>query len=260
MAQGRKRHLQLRTKPEMLGRLSLAMVVFALPPILSAQTETDVLARLGMRSSATYHFVEVLQTRGRWILPDLGYVDFGKNNYREVVAGGGYVAYRSKRFVLVNEGYLDFANGPAARGAKYFLPWTYFGYHLTSRLGGETVYFPYLPLNRGGTVQHVLDRAKLEYDFKHWKLGGGYAGYKFGAQPWQNMPLITSTLKAGRLGNFELWVERLPRNTAQVQLRYALSIKTEAKSGHPDQDGSPKADPINGAAPTSASPPQSIRP
>ena len=221
----------------MPGRLSLAMAVFAMPPTLSAQTETDVLARLGMRSSATYHFVEVLQTRGRWILPDFGYVDFGKNNYREVVAGGGYVACQSKPFVLVNEGYLDFANGPAARGAKYFLPWTYFGYHLTSRLGGETAYFLYSPLNRGGTVQHVLDRAKLEYDFKHCKLGGGYAGYKFGALPWQNMPFITWTLKAGRLGNFELWVERLPRNTAQVQLR----IKTEAQSGHPDQDGKASA-------------------
>jgi hypothetical protein len=35
---------------------------------------------------------------------------------------------------------------------------------------------------------------------------------------------ITATLKAGSLGNFEFWLQRLPGNHAQVQFRYARTF------------------------------------
>ena len=37
----------------------------------------------------TYHLVEFFQLRGKWIYPDVGYIDFGTNNYHEVFVGGG---------------------------------------------------------------------------------------------------------------------------------------------------------------------------
>lgn len=35
------------------------------------------------------HYLEFLQIRNRWIYPDIGYVDFAHNNYREFFIGGG---------------------------------------------------------------------------------------------------------------------------------------------------------------------------
>jgi hypothetical protein len=58
----------------------------------ASKTATIVMARWGERvesnAVSTYHFVEVFQVRRRWIYPDIGYVDFGHNNYREAFAGG----------------------------------------------------------------------------------------------------------------------------------------------------------------------------
>jgi len=93
------------------------------------------------------------------------------------------------------------------------------------KLGGEVVYFPYLPLNKAGRMQHVLERAKLEYSFKHFKAGGGYGAYQFGDSPWQNKPFITSTLKCGRFGNLELWLQKMPRGNPQVQVRYEKTFR-----------------------------------
>ena len=66
--------------------------------------------------------------------------------------------------------------------------------------------------------------AKVEYDFKHFKAGAGYGAYQLGDGPWQNKPFLTATLKAGKLGNFELWLQRLPGNDAQLQVRYAKAF------------------------------------
>ena len=104
------------------------------------------------------------------------------------------------------------------------MPWSYIGYRLTPRLGGETSYFPYLPINKAGRIQHVLERAKLEYDFKRVKLGGGYAAYRYGNDSWQNKPFVTTTLKAGYLGNVEFWLQRMPVNQVQLQVRYSKTV------------------------------------
>lgn len=183
-----------------------------------------MIGRTGVQDNAktTYRFVEVFQQRGRWIFPDGGYIDFADaGKYREIFLGAGAVLYNSKRLTVIEEGYIDKATGPASGGATYFQPWTLVGYRITPKLGSEVVYFPYLPLNKAGRIQHVIERAKLEYDFKHLKVGGGYGAYQFGDNAWQNKPFITTTLKGGRLGNLELWLQRMPSDHAQLQVRYA---------------------------------------
>jgi len=190
---------------------------------LWSQTDTFIIARMGMRNAATYHLVELLQVRGRWYAPDFLYIDYGKNDYHELFVGVGRTLVQSKRFSLANGCYFDSAVGQAANGAKYLLPWTYVTYQLTNKIGGEAYYLPYLPLNSAGTLQHLLERAKLEYSWTHFKLGSGYSGYQSGGGPWQSRPFLTGTVRGGRLGDFEVWVQRLQQNKLQLQLRYAIS-------------------------------------
>ena len=169
----------------------------------------------------TYDYVELLQRRGRWICPDLGYIDFGRGDYREIFVGGGRSLHDSKRATLIEELYFVQASGPAAKGAKYLWPWTMLQLQFTPKLTSESVYFPYVPLNSSARIQHVLERSKLEYVLsEHWKVGAGYGGYKYGGSDWQHKPFLTATVST-RAGAFEFWLQRMPSG-AQVQLRYAL--------------------------------------
>jgi hypothetical protein len=57
------------------------------------------MARWGERAESdginADHFTEVFQVRRKWIYPDIGYVDFGHNNYREFFVGGGDTFYKA---------------------------------------------------------------------------------------------------------------------------------------------------------------------
>lgn len=173
--------------------------------------------------TGTYHLFEFLQVRGKWIYPDLGEVDFSHGNYRELFIGGGRTLYDSKKITLMEELYFVQATGPAAKSARYLWPWTLVDIRFTPKLTSETVYFPYVPLNSSATMQHVIERAKIEYAFNNtWKLGGGYGGYKSGNDQWQNKPLITTTVST-RAGAFEFWLQKMPGHGAQVQVRYSLA-------------------------------------
>ncbi len=189
----------------------------------SHSVETTLAAYTGVRNDGqiTYHYLEVLQTRGKWILPDVGYIDLAEpGKYREIFFGGGAVLHNSKHLTVVEEGYVNQTTGPASGGALYFMPWTLVSYHPTSKITSETVYFPYLPLNKTGRIQHVLERSKLEYDFPRFKVGAGYGAYRFGDGEWQSKPFVTSTIKAGRVGSVELWLQKMPEHHFQVQVRY----------------------------------------
>jgi hypothetical protein len=208
----------------------LAIIIF-LASNAAAQSNNDVhsilLVRTGFRDDKafTYHYVEAFQERGRWIYPDIGYIDFGETKqYREFFIGAGGAVIASKHLRFIEEGMIEQALGPTSEHATYFIPWSFAPFNITSRLGGEVVYFPYLPLNKQGRIQHVLERAKVEYDFEHFKAGAGYGAYQFGDGPWENKPFITATLKAGSLGNFEFWLQRLPGNHAHLQVRYAKAF------------------------------------
>ena len=202
------------------------LIVFAL--ILSAgfsqaQTTDFVIARTGVTTDSphvgTYHYLEFFQARGKWICPDVGYVDFATSSYREVFIGAGRTLRDSKRILLIEELYFDQSFGPAAKNARYLQPWTLLQIHLTPKWTSHTVCFPYLPLNNSARIQHVLEHTKVEYTInKTWKVGGGYAGYKYGDDNWQNKPLATTTIST-REGSFEFWLQKMPGG-AQVQLRY----------------------------------------
>jgi hypothetical protein len=192
-----------------------------------AETTTVVLAREGQRfppqSTSTLHYLEAFQVRHGWVLPDVGYIDFGHSDYREVFVGGGYTLYDGKHFSLVEEGLFTQASGSSAHQARYIVPWTMVQYHLTEKLGGEAVYFPYIPLNDSGRKQHVLERAKLERKIANrWKAGAGLGGYKFGDDTWSNRPFVTTTVST-RWGDWEFWLQRLPENKAHFQIRYAIA-------------------------------------
>ena len=187
--------------------------------------DTHVIARTAT-DHGTYHYAQVFQRRGKWILPDVGYIDFNKfDEYREVWVGAGGVLLDTTHLSVIGEGHIVKGLGPSSGGALYLQPWMLVAYHLTHRLGGEAVYFPYIPLNEAGRGQHVLERAKLEYDFGHIKLGGGYAGYKSGTDAWKSKPFVTATIKAGSVGAIELWLQQLPGDRVTVHVRYAKTFR-----------------------------------
>ena len=112
--------------------------------------DTHVIARTAT-DQGTYHYAQVFQQRGKWILPDVGYIDFNKfDEYREVWVGAGGVLLETTHLSVIGEGHIVKALGPSSGGALYLQPWMLVAYHLTKRLGGEAVYFPYLPLNEAG--------------------------------------------------------------------------------------------------------------
>lgn len=194
------------------------------PP--APETTTVFLARHGQRlqlqSIATLHYLELFQIRRRWIVPDIGYIDFGHDNYREMFVGAGYTLYDGKRLSWIEEMLFAQAFGSSANDARYLLPWTLIQYRLTDQFGGETVYFPYFPLNKNGRVQHVLERAKLERKVgSRWKAGAGLGGYKYADNAWSHRPFLTTTVRT-RWGDWEFWLQRLPGNKAQFQIRYAM--------------------------------------
>lgn len=183
-----------------------------------------------------YHFVEVYHERGRLIPFDLGYIDFDNpKRYREIFIGGGLVLVDARKATLITEGFLVKAFGEHANGALYVMPFFLGIYRIAPGLAAEASYLPYLPLNDASDVQHVLERAKIDYDFGRVKVGGGYGAYKFSDADWHHKPFITTTLKAGGLGNLELWLQRIPGGVAaaggerdydlSVQIRYAKTFR-----------------------------------
>ena len=207
---------------------SIVLVAATSNMAVAQDAQTFVIGRTGVQddATATYRYTELFQQRGRWIFPDIGYIDFADaKQYREYFIGAGAVLFTSKRITIIEEGYLDKAAGPASGDALYFQPWTLVAVNLTPKLNGEVVYFPYLPLNKAGRIQHVLERAKLEYDFKRFKVGAGYGAYQYGDGPWSNRPFVTTTLKGGKLGDLELWLQRMSSNHTQLQVRYAKMFR-----------------------------------
>jgi hypothetical protein len=63
--------------------------------------------QLELPRTLTYHFLEFLQMRGKWINPDVGNIDYAHGNYREVFGGAGAAIHHGKRFTLIEELYFD---------------------------------------------------------------------------------------------------------------------------------------------------------
>ena len=189
-------------------------------------TESLFFARTGESLNgpytATIHYLEFLQIRRKWIVPDVGYIDFGHANYREFYVGGGRTLFDNKYASFDQELLYLGTLGPAAQGAKYLQPWSMLRVRFTPKFTNETVYFLYLPINDAARFHHVLERAKFEYAvMRHWKIGAGYAGVQLPGAAWINKPLLTTTIST-KAGAFEFWLQKTPGG-AQIEARYALA-------------------------------------
>jgi hypothetical protein len=190
-------------------------------------TETTVISRAAFGPDRSgYKLLEVYQTRkDGWIFPDVGYIDFRTaRTYREFFIGGGKVLQASKKSLLIGELYVVQATGPAAKGATYLQPWVLAQYKPTNKTTLEGVYFPYIRLNKNAVTQHVLERVKMEKDFGSFKAGAGYSAYKFGQDKWQHKPFVSVTMKTQRLGNFEVWGQKVPTGF-QIQVRHDITFR-----------------------------------
>jgi len=201
--------------------MMLVAAVAVVPAAAQPANETLLLARAATTSGA-YHLVEAIHQRGRVVPLDIGYIDFDNPSlYRELWIGAGGVPFQGSKGLLIAEGLLARAFGEHGAQALYFQPYFFGLYRVAPNLPFETSYFAYVPLNQAATAQHLLERAKLEYDFARFKAGAGYSAYRFGGEAWRHKPFITATLKAGEIGSFELWLQRVPGDHLALQLRYA---------------------------------------
>jgi hypothetical protein len=210
-------------------RCWLLFSVFVLP-LLSAPDafaqDTVVIARIAVRDAATFRFAEVFHQSGRWVFPDVGYVDYGSSDYREFFAGFGRTLVESSKATVVGELYYLQAAGQASGSAKYVQPWVLVALRPAKRISSEMVYFPYVPLTSSARLQHVLERAKVEYAINNYlKMGAGYGAYQMRGSEWQHKPFVTATVSPPRVGDIEFWVQRVPGNGVQLQVRYLRVLK-----------------------------------
>lgn len=170
------------------------------------KVETTVQFWKGYRGKSNILFANAFQTRGRIILPDAGYVDFGHTKeYREVFLGGGLILADSKKVTWLAEVFALNASGPHA-GAFYAQPFTIFVVRPAPGWTIDTSAFYYAPLTKHAIPQLALDRAKLERRVhKHFSVGAGYAAYAAKGEGWAHKPYVTATFHAGKKwGNFEV--------------------------------------------------------
>jgi hypothetical protein len=185
---------------------------------------TVVIARIACNDVTTQRFAEVFHQTGDWVFPDVGYVDFGTADYREFFVGVGRTIVNSPKMTVIGEVYYQHPAGSASQGARYLVPWGLVHYRPRPRISGEAVYFPYLPLSGGATLQHVVERAKLEYSWSRFKAGGGYGAYQRRGNEWEHKPFVTFTVTPRAIGDIEVWLQRATGGGVQVQLRYLRAI------------------------------------
>lgn len=172
-------------------------------------------------TGVTYSLTEGYVERGKLLLIDVGVVTFGNFKDKDYFVGAGGTVYSSKFGYVVLEGYVYREHG----GGLYVQPFVVAGGTLGKKWLWQAAGLVYVPVNRKATVQFLLERAKIEYDFKHFRLGVGYAGYQFGASgTWASKPFVTASIRVGIAGVFEGWVQRVP-GSLQLQIRYVVTIK-----------------------------------
>ena len=198
--------------------------------LLSAATAahaqaTVVIARVAAKDTATFRYVQAFHETGDWVVPDVGYIDYGSTDYREFFAGFGRTLVKSPKLTLLGELYYLQAAGSRSVGEKYILPWALLAWRPAPHVRGEAVYFRYVPLTDAGTRQHVLERAKLEYAWTRFRAGAGYGAYQRRGSDWEHKPFMTMTAVVPAIGDLEVWIERVPRRGVQVQLRYVRVVR-----------------------------------
>jgi hypothetical protein len=215
----------------MRSRFFVLLFVFACLRISPAEpaapqpSESFYIVRTGEQFQAphvlTYRLLEYEHMRGRWILADVGYYDFGHVDDQLWFAGAGAEVLHGRHFTWTQELYIVQETGSAAHNQRTLWVWPILDLNLTRRLTSQIVMYPTLPLNQSARWALDIDRAKLEYAFRpHFKAGAGYSASICSGSQWRNKPFATATLN-NRNGSWEVWLERMPGG-AQLQLRYLL--------------------------------------
>jgi hypothetical protein len=190
--------------------------------------------RNGFLANENYIFSEWFQTRPTkhpkfsLIFPDVGLVAFSDiGHYREMFVGGGVEIYPNHTLTIDEEGYFAQSSGPDSAGKFWYVAWTRVHYDFPRHWVTDNVFFPYIPLN-GGIRQFVWERSKLEYaGFRHFNVGAGYAAHAdFTHGTWENKPFVTVTFKTRHAGNFEVWAQKFPSHSVQLQVRHSLVWNT----------------------------------
>ena len=92
----------------------------------AAPTKTFFMARAGEGLQTPHigiiHYLEFFQIRKKWIYPDIGYVDFAHDNYREFFIGGGRTLIDNKMVMWEQELLYVQAAGTSAASARYLQP------------------------------------------------------------------------------------------------------------------------------------------
>lgn len=192
----------------------------------AAQSGGTTLALLRTATgNGAYHYAQLIHERGRWVAFDVGYIDFDSpSDYFETWVGTGLVAAAGDRGILITQANLVRAFGDLSGDALYAQGFFLGKLRLADQVISEAAYLPYIPLNDAGEVQHLLERAKVEYEFPRWKAGVGYGAYRFSDLDWQHKPFVTATVPTEKFGTFEFWLQRIPGDTQTLQLRWVKAF------------------------------------
>lgn len=173
----------------------VASLLIALAITVTGQTSINIIGRTGVTSGGdlSYHLFEIYLEKGRWIPIDGGTIGFPDGRTAEVFVGAGRNMVVKEKFYWTSELYFDKEVGEKTSGGAYLQPWNLMGGSVTKQIKWQAVAFPYIPLNKVGRFQLVVERIQATVDTKFGKVGGGFSGYKFGGSEFQPRLLATWT-------------------------------------------------------------------
>lgn len=212
---------------------NLIFAVVALPflfvsPAVQAQEKiAHIISRVGVeaKAGATYTYNAVWIEDGKKVDVDAGYLTYPGISTGEAYIGAGYTLIAKENFFFVFEGLVDFETGNKTAHGVYFQPWIAFG-GKCKKLNYGGVIFPYLPLNKAGAKQLVIENITLSTKIPGGNLEGGYAAYASDAAGYHNKPFIGFTPNWKPLNNITIWYQRDTKTHGNIiQIRFHLKKK-----------------------------------
>jgi hypothetical protein len=180
------------------------------------------------RNGQFFNYTEAAVDNGRWVVLDGGWLNFGQAGYAEVFVGAGRIHSIGKRGTLIEELYFDRSYGYLSDHASYLQTYVSAEYQFGKGWSADTNLLPYLPLNKKGTFQLVVDRASLRKRLNdRLQVSAGYSAFKFGNTPLVNKEFGSLILLTKSRGSFETMLIHFPGLPGGfgAQFRYVLTLK-----------------------------------
>jgi len=195
-------------------------------PVQKPALENSVSLRTSFADSGMFlNYAEFITSYGKWMIFDPGWLNFGNLRYGEGFIGGGRV-WTIGKTVVVGELYYDRSYGDLSDHANYLQTFLGVSHQFGSGYSVDGTGFPYIPLDRKGTKQFVLDHVTFRKALnKKWQGGIGYAAYRFGNNPVQHKPLLSLTYSS-KVGSLETILMHVPNSPGAVgvQFRYSANL------------------------------------